>query len=337
MRLTAGLLTHNSEQYASRCLETLVAQTGLGILGKDWQIVCLDNASEGRIALARLESKFRNVIFQKEHRNLGFSKAHNLIMRTYPAEFHAVLNIDVLFAPDYLTKLLAALEKYPHAGSAVGKLRRWKLGEGEERTNIIDSAGISATKTHAFSDRGQGETDHGQYDEPREIFGGTGAAVVYRRSALENIAYVSTVKSQLSTARTEFFDETMFMYKEDIDLAYRLLVAGHPCRYVPEAFAWHARGSGKEHKRRKRRTAERVLSTAHETLLLRKHQTFWPAEIQRRTAVRQCARWTYLSLLEPHVFFGARKLLRSLREEALKRQTATKHTVPFADLTRFFT
>jgi GT2 family glycosyltransferase len=283
MRLTASLLTHNSEKFAARCLETLVTQEGLGALGADWQIVCLDNASEGRIALARLESKFRNVIFQKEHRNLGFSKAHNLIMATFPAEFHAVLNIDVLFAPDCLTKLLAALEKYPHAGSAVGKLRRWKLGEGEERTNIIDSAGLRITSTHAFSDRGQGEADRGQYDEPDEIFGGTGAAIIYRRSALEDVAYKPI-------ARTEFFDETMFMYKEDLDLGYRLLVAGHPCRYVPEAVAWHARTVGAWHgmplQRLKRSRQVRIWSTAHETLLLQKHQTFWPPEIQRKTSLR---------------------------------------------------
>ena len=62
-------------------------------------------------------------------------------MRKFPADFHAVLNIDVLFSPDFLAKLLEALEKAPEKptsalrsaglstrayGSAVGKLFRWE-------------------------------------------------------------------------------------------------------------------------------------------------------------------------------------------------------------------
>lgn len=343
MRLTVGLLTHNSEKFAARCLETLVAQTELGTPGTDWQIICLDNASSDRIALARLEQAFPQVRFIKEHTNHGFARAHNRIMRTFPADFHAILNIDVFFAPDYLAKLIEALEAFPQAGSAVGKLLRWNIGRQEERTNIIDSAGIQATTSHAFSDRGQGEKDRGQYDEPCEVFGGTGAAIVYRRSALEEIAYCHAERSPERAERVkgadeayEFLDETMFMYKEDIDLAYRLLFAGHPCRYVPEARAWHARGTGKGLSRWKRPALERTLSSTHETLLLRKHQSLWPEDIRRRTRLRQIARGLYLLVLEPRVFIRSRKLLRSLQCEAEKRKRDTKHTVPFAAIAHFF-
>lgn len=328
MLLTADLLTHNSGQFATRCLETLVAQTGLETLGTDWQIICLDNASSDRIAIARLEKAFPQVHFLKEHTNHGFACAHNTIMQRFPAEFHAVLNIDVLFAPDYLAKLIAALEAYPHAGSAVGKLLRWNVGEPQERSNIIDSAGLCATKAHAFSDRGQGKKDKGQYDEPCEVFGGTGAAVVYRRSALEEVAYNGT----------EYFDETMFMYKEDIDLAYRLLVMGHPCRYVPEAVAWHARAVSVANpfERFRRSHKERIWSSAHEILLLRKHASFWTPEIRKRTRLRQIARNLYLLIFEPRVFLGSRKLLQSLNGEAEKRKRATRHMILWSDIARFF-
>ena len=340
MKLTVGILTHNSEKFAARSLETLVAQTGLGVLGKDWQIICLDNASKNRIELARLEKHFPQITFQREEKNLGFGKAHNLIMRKFPADFHAVLNIDVLFSPDFLAKLLEALEKAPEKptsalrsaglstrayGSAVGKLFRWDIGSTTEKTSIIDSVGIGVMRDHAFFDIGQGKRDGEKYAETKERFGGSAAAILYRRSALGELS-----------AEGEYFDESMFMYKEDIDLAYRLLVTGHPCLYVPEAVAWHARGVGGAKSRRKRSRQERVWSTVHEALLLKKYEQWWPKPIQRATAVRQFLRSLYLLLLEPGVFFAARKLQRALEPEAEKRRNTVKHTVSFESVAHLF-
>lgn len=375
MRLTISLITHHSEQVAARCMETVVAQQSLGELlhanegstpsggamkrareasSASWQVICLDNASQNRIELIRLEKKFPQVRFLREEKNCGFARGHNKIIRTFPADFHAVLNPDLLLAPDFLAKLLGALEGNPSYGSAVGKLLTWDIGGSPERTKIIDSVGIQVTKGHAFEDSGQGEEDRGQFEKSEERFGGSGAAVVYRRSALEEVAYhLSTacpsklreakgeversgVNSQLSNVSTEYFDETMFLYKEDIDLAYRLLVTGHPCLYVPDAIAWHARSLRTAHLRQGRSRQKRVWSAAHETLLLRKHRHFWPFSMRVRTACRQCLKWKYLLLLEPHVFFSARTLLRSLKGESEKRRSGTKHTVSFESIAHLF-
>ncbi len=333
MKLTVGILTHNSEKFAQRSLETLVAQTGLGALGKDWMIVSLDNASKNRIELARLEKKFPRVRFIKEEMNLGFGRAHNLIMRTFPAEFHAVLNVDVLFSPNFLSVLLHALEKNTRYGSAVGKLLRWDIGEDPEKTSIIDSVGIGVTKDHAFFDIGQGKRDKGEYEKEEERFGGSGAAVVYRRSALEDIAYRS---SPPPSPPTEFFDETMFMYKEDVDLSYRFLVKGHLCLYVPDAVAWHARGVSKRASRQKRSHAERAWSAAHEKLLLKKHKEWWPESIRRATDIRQCLRSLYMLIFEPTAFFRMRRLLKDLEPEAAKRRKAVTRTVSFQEIAHLF-
>lgn len=168
------------------------------------------------------------------------------------------------------------------------------------------------TKAHAFKDRGQGQQDTARpcptgwssgranaFDMPDVCFGGTGAATVYRRTALEEVA-----------ENGHFFDERMFMYKEDIDLAYRLLSAGHLCLFVPDAVAWHARTTSKS--RRKCSKQERIWSAAHESLILRKHRHQWSRSTTIRTAVRQWCKWLYLLIFEPHVFLGARKLLRRL-------------------------
>ena len=77
-------------------------------------------------------------------------------------------------------------------------------------------------------DRGHGDVDQGQYDYPRPIFGASAAAALYRRAALTSLDDGA-------------FDETLFAYYEDVDLAWRLARAGWSHRYVPDAVAFHMR------------------------------------------------------------------------------------------------
>ena len=305
MLLTAGLLTYNDGKYAKHCLDTLINQTGLGQIGTDWQIVVLDNASPDPSFLKEIEEEFTNVTFIKEKTNHGFGKGHNIIINNYPADFHAVLNIDVLFAPDFLEKLITSLKDHPHFGSATGKLLQWNFGGHPEKTNIIDSTGIEMTKAHAFKDRGQGETDTAftpnDHDAPGVVFGGSGAATVYRKSSIQEVAMGN-----------QYFDERMFMYKEDIDLAYRLVSKGHFCLYVPDAIAWHDRTAGSLTGRRKRSLKEKSLSAAHETIILRKHRKQWSMQTKLLTSIRQFFKWSYLLLFEPRVFFSAQRIIKNL-------------------------
>jgi GT2 family glycosyltransferase len=64
------------------------------------------------------------------------------------------------------------------------------------------------------------------------VFGGTGAATLYRRDALTDIAY----------ADGQVFAESFFAYREDAELAWRLQWRGWRCLYVPDAAASHGRG-----------------------------------------------------------------------------------------------
>ena len=72
---------------------------------------------------------------------------------------------------------------------------------------------------------------------PAWVFGASGAAALYRREALDDVAYPAG----------EVFDEAFFAYREDADLAWRLQRRGWRCLYWPAARAWHARGLKPEH------------------------------------------------------------------------------------------
>lgn len=317
MLLTAGLLTYNDGKYARRCLETLVTQTNLGELGKDWQIVVLDNDSPDKEYLDEIEEKFPQVTLIRGDENAGFGKGHNRIMQEFPAEFHAVLNNDVLYSPDFCVKLLNALKEQPKFGSATGKLLRWDFGGHPEKTNIIDSCGMHMTASHAFVDRGQGKEDTAftanDFDAPDVCFGGSGAATIYRRTSLEAVKICHAKHVMLSLSKHEaaqFFDERMFMYKEDVDLAYRLMSQGHFCLFVPDAVAWHARTTSKPRRQRSRK--ERTQSAAHESLILKKHEKQWSLRTRFLTGFRQFHKWLYLLIFEPRVYFGARRLLKKI-------------------------
>ena len=326
MRLTAGILTYNDQKYLARCLETLVSQQGLGELSRDWRIVILDNGSKDIEYLLEAKRKYPLIDFLLEKENYGFGKSHNDIMRRFPAEFHAVLNNDVLCASTFLARIVEQLEKNSAYGSATGKLLRWHYGGNPEKTTIIDTVGIAATKNHRFFDLGQGEEDRGQYDAGQTRFGASGAAVIYRRSDLEKVRY----------GIDEFYDETMFMYKEDCDLAERLVAIGKPCLFVPEAVCWHDRTASGTIDRSKRSQRERAGSAAHHSLIIQKHWQWFSWTVRVSIFLREFFRWGFILLREPVIFIRARSILRSTAKEARRRRKETKHAVSFEEVRHLF-
>ena len=79
-------------------------------------------------------------------------------------------------------------------------------------------------------DRGADQPDTGQFDTAGEIFGPSGAAAMYRRNALDDVAL-----------NGQYFDEDFFAYREDADLAWRCRLFGWTSIYVPTAVAHHRR------------------------------------------------------------------------------------------------
>ncbi len=155
-------------------------------------------------------------------KNVGFAAAVNRGIEASGGEFVALLNNDTEVDTDWLGQLVAALDRYPDAGSATGKILDF---EDRER---IGAAGDGMTWYGMPFSRGHGELDIGQFDEPEWIFGATGGGSLYRRSALNSIGLL---------------DEDFFAYLEDVDWAFRAQLAGLRCRYVPSAVMFHIRAA----------------------------------------------------------------------------------------------
>lgn len=206
---------HGAWEHTERCLRHLAAQTVAHTA------IVIDNASPDD-TVARIRTGFPAVRLVEMGENAGFARAVNRGVEAGEGELVVLLNNDVDCEPAFLERLLA-----PFADAGVGSAAPLLLRPGGER---IDALGIVADPTLACFVQHQGapaaiaEEDRAT----RTPLGPHGAAAAYRRAALEQIGG---------------FDERIFMYGEDFDVALRLRAAGWRCAAVPDARAVHAGGA----------------------------------------------------------------------------------------------
>ncbi len=215
---SVGIVTWNAAGTIARCLAAVRQQHGVAL-----DLVVVDNGSTDatRDLLARLTEPSERTLLD---RNTGFAAAHNLAIARTRGTFYLALNPDVFLSPTFAAQLVAAVSTDARIGAGAGKLLR------ADDPGRIDSTGIYMVPSQRHLDRGAGEPDRGQYDRRELVFGVTGAAALYRRAMLDDVAIDG-----------EVFDEEFFAYREDADLAWRAQLLGWRCVYVPEAVACHVR------------------------------------------------------------------------------------------------
>jgi GT2 family glycosyltransferase len=239
----------NGERFLRGCLQSLREQTF-----KSFEVILVDNAStDGSLAL--VEKEFPEVRVVKLVRNLGLTGGANAGIKAAQGEVIALLNNDAEAHPNWLESLWDALQRHPEAGMAASKILLY------DRRSIINSAGDFYRLDGVPGNRGVWEEDRGQYDREEYVFGACGGAAAYRKAMLEEIG---------------LFDEDMFMYCEDVDLAWRAQIAGYRCVYTPKAIAYHrlsATGGGKLASFYNGRNFIYVLAKDYPSSLFRK---YWP-------------------------------------------------------------
>jgi GT2 family glycosyltransferase len=202
------LVTWNSAQYLRRCLEGLRQQTYRAV-----ELIAVDNHSiddSAELLSGRLSTLIRN------DTNRGFSAAVNQGIAIARGEFVLLLNPDCFLEPDYVERLVAAMQAARDLGSATGMLLR------ADGSGAIDSCGIRMTRNGRHLDidvRVDGE-----------VFGVSGAAALHRMSFLRDVAIDG-----------EILDEDFFAYREDADLSWRGRLFGWRAVCEPRAVAYHVR------------------------------------------------------------------------------------------------
>jgi GT2 family glycosyltransferase len=205
--------TLNRRDVLHEALRSLEAQT------VPCDVVVIDNASTDGTAemVAELHPGFELV---RNEENLGFGTPINRVALDRAGEILILLNNDVICAPDFVEEICRPFAD-PAVGMVAGVLTQLASPQ------LVDTAGIDLDPTLQSWDR--------HWNQPVESLprdthpaGPCGGAAAYRWGAFRDLGG---------------FDETLFAYWEDVDLAIRFREAGWSCAGAPAARAEHRHGA----------------------------------------------------------------------------------------------
>jgi GT2 family glycosyltransferase len=209
------ILNYNGMKFADKCLTSV-----LNTRYHNFEVIFVDNAStDGSLEYAKKRfGKNRRLRFVVNKKNYGFAKGNNIGLRHAKGEYVVFLNIDTEVDPNWLTELVKVMDSDPTVGAAQSKL----LTMDDQKR--IDACGLTLTPYGFFAERGSGEVDRGQYDSAVEIFAAKGAAMAVKREVLEKVGP---------------FDEDYFIFAEEVDLCWRIWLAGYRVVLVPKSIVFH--------------------------------------------------------------------------------------------------
>ncbi|MCX6901550.1 MAG: glycosyltransferase family 2 protein [Verrucomicrobia bacterium] len=214
----------NARSWLERCIRSLQAQTL-----QPTEIILVDqNSNDG--SADYVAATFPDVRLFRQPDDLGFTGACNEGMRAAQGEFIVLFNTDARAEPDWLETLVKAMGSDETIGSAAC------LTLDYHDSKLIYSLGDGFLPGGDAFNIGRGMAWRSDLPMPRYVFGGSGCTVIYRRSALDRVGLL---------------DEDFYTFHEDVDLAWRLQLAGFKCLYVPQAVAYHVgNATGRKFKER---------------------------------------------------------------------------------------
>lgn len=229
MKLSVIIVSYNVKNLLKQAIDSLlVASDSL-----ECEFFVVDNASkDGTVAFIRETYPEINLIANTK--NIGFSIANNQAISHAKGEYILVINPDTVTQPDTLTKAINFLDQHPNAGSlgvrmldGKGKfLPESKRGLPTPWVSFCKLSGLYRLfpKSRVFNRYYMGWVNE---FETQKVDVLTGAFMLLRKSALNKVG---------------LFDEHFFMYGEDVDLSYRLTLAGYKNYYFPNVYITHFKG-----------------------------------------------------------------------------------------------
>ena len=205
---------YNGLRLLPACLDALQTQT---YPADRFEIILVDDgSSDGSAAyVAAHYPTVRQVVLP---RNGGLAAACNAGAAGARGDLLVMLNNDTEPEPGWLAALAGVAVQNQQAGAIASKMLLY------DRRDTLHNAGDLMGCDGIPRNRGVWQTDAGQYDDSPAVFGGCGGGVAYRRAAW---------------AEAGGFDERLFMYLEDADLAWRLRLLGWDAVFAPQARLYH--------------------------------------------------------------------------------------------------
>lgn len=161
-------------------------------------------------------------------KNHGFAGGYNLALEQIKADYFILLNSDIEVTPGWLDPLIKAITEDKNVAACQPKILSWSKRDSFEYAGAsggyIDKYGYPFCRGRIF---GHLEEDRGQYDDPVDIFWTSGACMAVRAEAWR---------------RCGGFDSSFFAHMEEIDLCWRMHLAGYKLRCIPESVVYHVGG-----------------------------------------------------------------------------------------------
>lgn len=324
MLVSINIVAYNEEENIEKSLGSALTQSYANT-----EVFLIDNASKDR-TIEKAEAVYKNsrsfVPFRivRNEINFGFGGGHNVGFRVSSGDAVLCLNADCELDKNFVQYAVEVLQSDERVGAVQGKL-------ANPRTGKIDTTGLVIFKNRRVVNRGQGVEDLGQFEHLEEIWGADGAAPVYRRVALDDIKIpVGNSSSRMTPEEAEYFDADFFAYKEDIDLAWRMRLAGWKIMYQPKAVARHDRSAGEGavtsirqiiEARKKVSEFAKFHSFANQRLMLIKNETprlFF--KYAPRIVAKEFAAIAYVLLFERYGLRATREFFRLLPGAIRKRK-----------------
>lgn len=217
------ILNWNGEALLREFLPKVLAATDSNIA----DVIVVDNGSSDN-SVALLEQEFPHLQLIKFSENYGFAEGYNKAIKSTQYKYTILLNSDVATASDWIAPLYDYMEQHPEVGACQPKLLSYKEPEMFEYAGasggFIDKNGYPYCRGRIFATI---EKDNHQYDDVISVFWATGAALMVRSDLYLEVGGL---------------DKDFFAHMEEIDLCWRILLAGFDIKVIPQSVAYHLGG-----------------------------------------------------------------------------------------------
>jgi GT2 family glycosyltransferase len=216
------ILNWNGKKFLEQFLPSVLASTYT-----NFEVVIADNASTDN-SIEFLKEQYPTLRLIRFDENHGFAKGYNKALQQVESDFYVILNSDVEVSPGWLEPMIGLLESNDRIAGCQPKILSWhdrkKFEYAGAAGGWLDKYGYPFAKGRIFDIC---EEDHGQYDQTEPIFWASGAALFIRARAFHEM---------------KGFDEYFFAHQEEIDLCWRLQLAGYKIYSCPVSVVYHVGG-----------------------------------------------------------------------------------------------
>jgi GT2 family glycosyltransferase len=257
--LSIIIVSWNTRKFLENCLVSISANPPTS----PFEIWVVDNTSSDD-SPGMVREKFPQVHLVENRENVGFARANNQAIQRCVGKYVLLLNPDTLVSSGALQALVDFLEEHPEAGAAGARMLQ---ADGSLQISSHPLPTVSRELWRLFHldailPYAKYPSTKWETNQPQKVDILAGSCLMLRKEALDQAGLL---------------DEDYFMYAEEIDLCYRIQLAGWHLYWVPQAQVVHFGGQSTQQV-----PTEMFLNLYQSNVkYFRKHYGGWAAQIYK--------------------------------------------------------